>query len=212
MQNRMFFPFQKDYQDTSGGLYNTVDIAKAKSTLEADGWKLNGNVYEKNGQKLEFKLMHKNNARRSSEEQLIAASCGQAGISVVDDGDDKWSTRLGLGQFDSVVFAWIGSPLLSSQKPLYHTPPSKQNLLSNGGYYSNPQVDTLMDQLNSETDPTKLAAAANQADKLIWGDVATIPLFQFVDVVSHTNHVKNVTYNPTLFSQTWNDNAWAVAG
>jgi peptide/nickel transport system substrate-binding protein len=211
MQNRIFFPFQKDYVDNSGGLYDKVDIAKAKSTLEADGWKLNGSVYEKNGQKLEFKLMHKNNPRRSSEAQLTAASCAQAGISVVDDGDDKWSSRLGLGQFDSVVFAWIGSPLLSTQKPLYHTPPSKENLLSNGGYYSNPQVDKLMDTLTTETDTTKLATAANQADKMMWDDLATVPLFQFVDIVSHTNKVSGVVYNPTLFSQTWNDQTWGVA-
>ena len=143
-QNRFFYPFQgADYKDNSGGLYDKVDIAKAKSHLEADGWKLNGNTYEKNGQKLQFKLMHKVNARRSAEEQLTAASCGQAGISVVDDGDANWSTRLGGGQFDAVVFAWTASALQSPNKPLFHTPPSKTNLLSNYGDYSNPQVDAL---------------------------------------------------------------------
>ena len=75
LQNRMFDPFQAAYKDTSGGQYDKVDIAKAKSTLEAAGYTLNGNVYEKGGQKVEFKLMHKDNARRSSEAQLIQASC-----------------------------------------------------------------------------------------------------------------------------------------
>jgi peptide/nickel transport system substrate-binding protein len=211
IQNRMFFPFQKDYTDNSGGLYDKVDIAKAKSTLEADGWKLNGSVYEKNGQKLEFKLLHKKNARRSSEQQLIAASCAQAGISVVDDGDDKWSTRAGNGQYEAVVFAWVGNPLLSSQKAIYATPPDTQHLNSNYGFYSNKQVDTLMNTLATETDTAKLATAANQADKLIWDDLGTIPLFQFPDLVAYSNKVSGVTYNPTQFGLTWNVNTWAVA-
>ncbi len=139
IQNRMFFPFQKAYQDNSGGQYDTVNIAKAKSTLEAAGYTLNGNVYEKAGQKVEFKLLHKDNARRSSEQQLIAASCAQAGISVVDDSDPKWSDRAGNGQFDAAVFAWVGNPLLSSQKSIYKTPADKTNLNQNFGVLLEPR-------------------------------------------------------------------------
>jgi peptide/nickel transport system substrate-binding protein len=211
IQNRMFFPFQKDYSDTSGGLYDKVDIAKAKSTLEAAGYTLNGNVYEKAGQKVEFKLLHKDTARRAGEFQLTQASCAQAGISIIDDSDPGWSARAGLGQFDAVVFAWTGGPLLSSQRSIYKTPADKTNLNQNFGFYSNPKVDQLMDQLASETDPTKLPAIADEADKLIWADVATIPLFQFPDLVAYSDKVTGVVYNPTQFAITWNDQAWAVA-
>jgi peptide/nickel transport system substrate-binding protein len=211
LQNRMFEPFQKDYVDNSGGQYDKADIAKAKSTLEAAGYTLNGNVYEKGGQKVEFKLLHKNNARRSSEQQLIAASCGQAGISVLDDSDPNWSDRAGQGQFDAAVFAWIGNPLLSSNRSIYKTPADKTNLNQNFGYYSNPQVDTLMDKLATDTDPTGLAKAANDADKLIWSDLGTIPLFQFPDLLAYSDKVSGVVYNPTQFDLTWNDNKWAVA-
>ena len=211
IQNRMFFPFQSSYKDNSGGQYNTVDVAKAKSTLEAAGYTLNGNVYEKNGQKVEFKLLHKNNARRSGEFQLIQTSCAQAGISVLDDSDPNWSDRAGNGQFDAAVFAWVGNPLLSQQKSIYKTPPDKTNLNQNFGDYSNPQVDQLMDTLASESDATKLATAANQADTLLWQDLATIPLFQFPDLVAFSDKVKNVTYNPTQFGLTWNDQTWAAA-
>ncbi len=68
-----------------------------------------------------------------------------------------------------------------------------------------------MDTLASEPDPTKLATAANQADKLIWADLATIPLFQFPDLVAFSDKVSGVTYNPTQFGLTWNDQSWAVA-
>jgi len=211
LQNRMFEPFQSDYQDTSGGQYDKVDIAKAKSTLEAAGYTLNGNVYEKGGQKVEFHLLHKDTARRAGEFQLIQSSCAQAGISVLDEADPGWSAKTGVGQFDAVVFGWTGGPLLSSQRSIYKTPADKTNLNQNFGYYSNPTVDKLMDQLASETDPTKLAGIANDADKQIWADVATIPLFQYPDVVAFNKKVQNVIYNPTQFALSWNDNTWAVA-
>ena len=211
LQNRMFEPFQKDYVDNSGGQYDKADIAKAKSTLEAAGYTLNGDTYAKNGQKVEFKLLHKDNARRSSEQQLIAASCAQAGIKVDDDADPKWSDRAGQGQFDAAVFAWIGNPLLSSNRSIYKTPPDKSTLNQNFGFYSNPQVDQLMDKLATDTNSADLATAANQADKIMWTDLATIPLFQFPDLLAHSDKVSGVVYNPTQFDLTWNDNKWAVA-
>jgi ABC-type transport system substrate-binding protein len=210
LQNRMFEPFQKDYTDNSGGQYNQPNIAKAKSTLEAAGYTLNGNVYEKAGQKVEFKLLHKDNERRASEQQLIAASCGQAGISVLDDSDPNWSARAGKGQFDAAVFAWVGSPLLSSNRSIYKTPPDPQTLNQNFGYYSSPQNDKLMDTLASETDPAKLATAANEADKVMWADLPTIPLFQFPDLVAYSDKVGGVAYNPTVFGFSWNDNKWTA--
>ncbi len=212
LQNRMFEPFQKDfYKDTSGGLYNKVDIAKAKSILEAAGWKLNGNVYEKNGQKLEFKVMHKLNARRASEVQLLQASCGQAGMNIIDDGDAKWSTRLGAGQYDSVFFAWQGNPQLTAQIAEYRTPPDKTQLQSNYQYYSNPDVDKLLDQVSKQADQKAAADLLNQADTIMWKDLNSIPLYQFPDIESHNNKVSGVVYNPSQQGPTWNIQQWAAA-
>jgi peptide/nickel transport system substrate-binding protein len=211
LQNRMFEPFQAAYKDTSGGAYDKVDIAKAKSALEAAGYTMNGNVYEKAGQKVEFKVMHKDNARRSAETQLIQASCAQAGISVIDDSDPKWSTRLGAGQFEAVVFAWQGNPLLTAQVAEYKTPPDKTNLLSNYQYYSNPQVDKLLDQVVGETDQTKASDLLNQVDTIMWQDLNSIPLFQFPDITSYSNKVTNIVYNPSQQGPTWNIQQWAAA-
>jgi peptide/nickel transport system substrate-binding protein len=112
-ENRMLFPAQDGYTDTSRARYDAVDIPAARATLAADGWTLDGDVFAKSGQRLEFKLLH--SATRTDEAQLIEASCAKAGISVVDDSDPKWSTRLGGGQFDAVLFTWITNPTLSSE-------------------------------------------------------------------------------------------------
>jgi len=201
-QSRMFFPGQASYTDTSGGRYDRANIAGAKATLDAGGWILDGSTYTKDGQRLQFKLMH--NAARSTEAQLIQASCALAGISVVDDNDPNWGDRLGAGQFDSVLFTWETSPTPSSQQSVYHSPPDAQNLLSNYGSYANAHVDALLDQLVTVTDPAEQAALANEIDTVLWDDLATIPLWRLPAVVAHANKVGGVKPNPTDQSLTWN--------
>src|SRR5262249_2150420 len=154
LENRMFVPGQAGYKDTSGGGYDVVDIGTAKSVLESAGWTLDGDTYARNGQRLEFRLLH--NSARSAEAHLINASGGRAGIAVVDDNDAAWSDRVGAAQFDAVVFSWFNSPLLSDQPAIYRSPPSRQDLGSNTGSYSNPEVDALMERLTTETDPAAL--------------------------------------------------------
>ena len=122
----------------------------------------------------------------------------------------KWSTRLGAGQFDAVVFAWQGNPLLTAQMAEYKTPPDKTNLQSNYQYYSNPEVDKLLDQVVGETDQRRPADLLNQADTIMWQDLNTIPLFQFPDIASYSNQVSDVIYNPSQQGPTWNIQQWAV--
>ncbi len=204
-QSRMYFPGQQGYEDTSGGRYDTADIAGAKATLEAAGWTLDGATYVKDGQRLEFHLLH--SAARTDEAQLIELSCAQAGISIIDDVDAKWGSRLGAGQFDTVLFTWNTSPTPSSQESLYHTPPG-ENLLSNYGSYSSTHVDSLFDRLTSVTDPAEQIALANETDTVLWADLPTIPLWRLPAVVAHTNTISGVTANPTDQSLTWNIETW----
>jgi peptide/nickel transport system substrate-binding protein len=211
LENRMFFPNQTGYTDTSGGRYDRVDVAAAKAALGADGWRLDGGVYVKNGQRLEFDLLHKNIAPRSAIAQLVQASCAAAGIAVVDDGDPNWPDRAGHGSFEAVDFSWTGSPQLSQQRSTYHTPPSHEDLASNFGSYSNPEVDALLDVLATETDEAKLAEAANRADTLLWNDVATVPLYQHPSIGAWTQNVHGVRLNPTYQGTTWNIETWTVS-
>jgi peptide/nickel transport system substrate-binding protein len=211
LENRMFFPGQAGYRDTSGGRYDHVDIAAAKAALESDGWTLDGSVYAKAGQRLEFGLLHKNVASRAAITQLVQASCAAAGIAVTDDSDPGWSQRVASGRFAAVEFTWVGTSLLSSQRPTYHTPPGPDDLATNFGSYSNAEVDQLMDTLATETDQAKLTQAANRADTILWDDLATIPLYQSPSVAAWTDDVHGVHPNPTFQGLTWNVESWTVS-
>jgi len=126
----------------------------------------------------------------------------------VDDADPNWGDRLGAGQFDAVLFTWNTSPTPSAQQSVYHTPPDAQNLLSNYGSYSNPQVDALLDRLASVTDATQQVALANQTDTMLWQDLATITLWRLPAVVASSGKVSGVKPNPTDQSLTWNLETW----
>ena len=211
LQNRLFFPNQAGYTDTSGGRYDRVDIAAAKAALEADGWRLDGDVYAKNGNRLEFELLHKDVAPRSAIAQLTQASCAAAGIAIVDDGERNWSDRVAHGNFEAVDFSWTGTPQLSQQRSTYHTPAGPEDLASNFGAYSNAEVDTLLDVLATETDEAKVVDAANRADTLLWQDLATVPLYQAPAVVAWADNVHGVRPNPTYQGLTWNVETWTVS-
>jgi ABC-type transport system substrate-binding protein len=209
LENRILFLNQAGYTNTSGGRYDRVDIAAAKAVLEASGWTLDDGVYVKNGQRLEFRLLHKNVAPRSAIARLVQASCAAAGIAVVDDLDPAWAQRLGAGQFDAVDFSWGMNGLFSEQPSIYHTPAGPENRASNNGLYSNPQVDELMDILATESDHAKLVDTANRADALLWDDLATIPLYQLPGVAAWTNNIRGV--RPNGQGLTWNLETWTVS-
>ena len=69
---------------------------------------------------------------------------------------------LGTGDYDMVVFAWVGSPFVAGSKDLWIT-----NGGSNYNKYSNPQVDTLLTKAASDLDPTQEAADFNAADEIM---------------------------------------------
>ena len=57
-------------------------------------------------------------------------------------------------------------------------------------------------------DPAEQAAVANQADSLLWDDLATIPLWRLPAVVAFSNRVGRAKPNPTDQSITWNMETW----
>ena len=102
---------------------------------------------------------------------LVQASCKQAGFNVVDAGtpdffDNGWPN----GNFDVAMFAWAGSPLVTSPASTYTTGGGNNN-----GKYSNPQVDALIKQLNSEIDTTKQTDLIKQIETLLWTDLMSDP-------------------------------------
>jgi len=207
LNNRIYIPSQPDYKDNSGA-YAKQDIAGAKAKLEGAGWALGSDgIYAKNGQRLSLRLGRRDpNPRRQSTNELMATECKAAGIELTDDpSEDFNSVRLPASDYDIALFAWVATAALSSNTSIYQ-PGGGQNWNN----YNNPKIQTLFDQANIELDPAKRADLMNQIDQTIWDDMATVPLFQFQEMVAHSDAIGNVVYNGPL-GVTWNAQEWTVA-
>jgi peptide/nickel transport system substrate-binding protein len=207
LNNRIYVPSAADYKDNSGGL--TRDVAKAKSLLEGAGYTLgaDGIYVDASGERLSLRLGRRDpNPRRQSTNELFAEQCKEAGIELTDDPAENFNAeRLPASDYDIALFAWVSTPLLSSNTSIYVADGPQ-----NWNNYKNPKVQELFDQANKEFDAATRADLMNQIDQLLWDDMATLPLFQFQEMVAFSDTVQNVVFNGPL-GVTWNGFDWALA-
>ncbi|MCW2631717.1 MAG: transporter substrate-binding protein [Pseudonocardia sp.] len=203
----LYLPTESEYQDFYGDT-GKGNVADAKKLMEAGGWALGADgVYAKNGVRASFKLGHKLVDRRTQTAQLVAGSCKPAGIEVIDDpSQDFNSKRLPAGDFDAALFAWVGSPIKSSNVPNYLT--KAKGGTANYNSYSNPQVDDLLLASTTELDQAKRAQDFHDADKLMAADLHSIPLFQLPDFAASDSSITPVSYLGFSGGALWNAFAW----
>jgi peptide/nickel transport system substrate-binding protein len=199
LNNRFNQPFEAGYVDTSGGGYDEVDLEAAQALLDESG--IDQPVTVRIGW-----FNDGNNARRADQVALTIDSCNQIGFDVVDAGSETFfDVELAASDWDVAMFAWAGSPLKTGSSETYRTA-GGQNFTG----YSNPEVDELLDAINTELDAEAQVELANQVDAILWEDLVTIPVFSFPGVVAYTEDVSNVIYNPSQNGLTWNASAWQV--
>jgi peptide/nickel transport system substrate-binding protein len=207
LNNRIYIPDSPDYADNSGGLTRDVDAAKA--LLEGAGYVLgdDGVYAHPTDGRLSLRLGRRDpNPRRQSTNELFAEQCAEAGVELTDDpAEDFNAVRLPASDYDIALFAWVATPALSSNTSIY-VPGGGQNWNA----YANPEIQTLFDQANADLDPATRAATMNEIDSIIWGDMATLPLFQFQELVSFSDTVQNVSFNGPA-GVTWDANNWVVS-
>jgi peptide/nickel transport system substrate-binding protein len=202
MQSRFVYPFQPEYEEYIQGIgadaYARQDIAGAKKLLEEAG--KTGTTIRIGWQKDPKAL----NKRRADTVALLQNACDQAGFTIVNAGTDtffdkEWPS----GDWDVAMFAWAGSPLITSTDGYYDTGGAE-----NRGRYSNEEVDDLISRRDQETDRAKQFALQKQIDTILWQDLATIPLYAFPGVYAAATDITGVRYNATQADLTWNAQEW----
>jgi peptide/nickel transport system substrate-binding protein len=68
---------------------------------------------------------------------------------------------------------------------------------ANRGFYSNPRIDSLIDQARRETDQTARKRLYAEVQEVLAQDVPYINLWYFDNVLVHTRRVQNITLNPS---------------
>jgi peptide/nickel transport system substrate-binding protein len=207
--NRFYMNGQPEYQDHRGS-YGNGDIAAAEKLLTDAGYTKGADgIFAKGGKRLSFNISTtQGNKLRETQEELVQAQAKEFGFEIKiknADADVLFGEWLPQGQFDISNFAWVGTPFaVSSNDPIFRTG-SAQNY----GKYTNPKLDQLMTQAISDLDPKKSAELANQADQILWDDMATLPLYQKPQLLAYRNTFTGIGENLSSQGPFWNAGTWA---
>ena len=201
-----FMPNELGYEDHWADT-GTGDAEAAKKILTDAGYAQGADgIFAKDGVRVSFKLGHRIVQRRSDTVRIIAASCRNAGIEVIDDQTENFNDeRLPASDFDMALFAWVGTPFKSSSYGNYACKPAGS---SNYNLYCNKDMDSKFDEANKELDYDKRIALMNEVDKIMRDDVHSVPLFVLTDFAASRSDVKNISYVGINGGVTWNLFAW----
>jgi peptide/nickel transport system substrate-binding protein len=178
LNNHIFMAGQKGFQDNSAPV--AFDPQEAAKELDAIGWKLNGDVREKDGRKLELRDVMYDQKEWVDTAKIVQADLAKVGVKVdivTVPGKNMFSDVLFPGNFDLSQTGYNGTvfPLgVLDQLYAYHP----DSLQGNFGRIGSQQLNDLIDQTESELDPKKSIQLANECDKLIWQEGHSLPLNQ----------------------------------
>ncbi|QCR20664.1 ABC transporter substrate-binding protein [Agrococcus sp. SGAir0287] len=181
LNSQLFVSSQPQYADAvaANGYaenYGDVDIARAQELLA--------------GATPEITILYNTaNPNRVDTFQLIQQSAQQAGFIVNDGGSPDWSSLLGGGGYDVSIFGWI------SAGAGYAGLPQIWQTGGGGNYnaYSNPEVDSLVDQTQVIIDDTEAIDELQiQIDTLTQSDAYGLPLFQTPGLTAGNGRVGGV--------------------
>ena len=160
---------------------------KAKQILDAAGWKPgSGGVREKNGVQLRFdNSTTAGNHVREQAQQLLQQNWQDIGVAMNIHNMPAaviWGDFYAMSKYDSVM---VGEDFLTGPDPdvAYYfdsrSVPAKGGAGDNTMQYSNPEVDTLLNQGQAETDRDKRKAVYLKLQEIIRGDLPILPIFQY---------------------------------
>ena len=215
--NHMFVPTQSTEYVANGSAYDNVNVSKAKALLKAAGMTMGSDGYfhptwgSQKGQDLTFNMYTTTNGTRALIMQMFQGQMKNIGIKLNYYGKATFFSADYLygGNFDIAEFAWVGGIYPSGNQSIYCSW-SDPACASNYDHYSNPKVDALV--FKATTEPTLKAEVAdfNAADKLVWADMATLPIYQKPNLVAWQG-VNGVINNATSAGVTWNAQTWSLS-
>jgi peptide/nickel transport system substrate-binding protein len=178
LNNHIFLQGQDGYQDNSAPV--AYDPDQAARELDALGWKLNGDVREKDGRKLEIRDVMYNDPLWVQIAQIIQQNLARIGVRLTIDtkpGAGYFTDVIIPGDFDAAQFIFSGDAFaMSSIRQIYHYDPN--DLQGNYGRIGSPELNALIERTLTELDPKKAIELANEVDRKVFEEGHSLPLTQ----------------------------------
>ena len=188
-------PGQAGYRDNSADY--KYDPEAAKKGLDEAGWKKQGDYRVKDGKTLTINYAQLTGVPTSENEgALFKQDMAKIGVKVnlVNTPSDSFTQTLSSHSFDVIAFTWNGTAYpMANIRQIYGAAAegSKQPSQSNYSQLLDPKVEKLISKIGTESDVSKRRELANQADKTIWDDVMTLPLYRRMSFTAVPKNLAN---------------------
>jgi peptide/nickel transport system substrate-binding protein len=213
VMNDVFITTQSRYYKPNWG-YLTYNKTKAENLLKSHGCTKGGDgIYSCGGKRASFSFVWRSgNQLRQLTFEALQAQLKQVGIEIkADDSPNALTQRLPNGDFDIILYAWIGNPDISGLDSIYGCRNDATNeAQQNNTGHCNKRADKLLKQANTIFNTAQQAKVTNQAFALIAKDLPTIPLFQKPTYLIYKSKFKGLKENPTNEGPVWNIGKWSA--
>ncbi|MFC9994550.1 ABC transporter family substrate-binding protein [Nocardia sp. NPDC127526] len=176
LNSHVYVQGQVGYQDNS----IPFDPDAAARELDDLGWKLNGDVREKDGRKLVIRDVMYNSDSWVQMAQIIQQNLARIGVQLVIEtkpGQGLFTDVIRPGNFDMAHWVWSSDVFALKNLPqVYRYDPN--DLQGNYGRIGSPEINDLIDRALAELDPQRAIELANQIDRKLWEIGFSLPLTQ----------------------------------
>ncbi|WP_444962791.1 ABC transporter family substrate-binding protein [Nocardiopsis sp. M1B1] len=183
--NRLLRSSQHGYQDNSEG-YGEYDPERAGELLDEAGWTLEeGAEFRTNaeGETLSLDWVASDDMAIAQDEAEIGRDMlAEIGIEVKVQqvpNNALFSEYVIPGNYEVATYVLAGSnPYAGDAQENYGMPDEDGEWGNNLTRTSTEEIDQKFDEMRAETNPDRYAELANEIDRLLWEEVATIPFFE----------------------------------
>jgi peptide/nickel transport system substrate-binding protein len=214
--SRVLVPSQAGYKGTS----YSFNPSLANNLMKQAGFKkVNGywqpNYGPQKGQPLTETIQSTSgNPIRSQTEELFQAQMKAIGIKINIqnyDANTFFGTNLPNGTFQIAEFAWVTTPFVSGNQPIYCSYTNTTNCGENWNHAANATVDKNMASGSSAPSQSQEISDYNKADGILWQTMVTLPLYQKPQFWAWSNNLKGVIPNTSSVGVTWNAEDWTIS-
>ena len=183
LANQIYVHGQPCYRDTI--FVSAYDPDAARKNLDELGWKLNGDVRQKDGKQLIIRGVFNKYDMGAELAQLLQNNFAQIGVKL--NIYSPKTNYFGEGDFDIAQLEWSSDAFaLSTMEEFY-----KSNGPDNFGKIGGADIDAKIEQTVTEIHPEKVCDLANRVDSLLWREVYSLPLGQSPGVVAVRSGLAN---------------------
>ncbi|MGN5239973.1 MULTISPECIES: ABC transporter substrate-binding protein [unclassified Rhodococcus (in: high G+C Gram-positive bacteria)] len=152
--------------------------------------------------------------RRARTVELIAQSCRDAGIDIVDAGSETFvPSQLGAGQIDAVLAGTAGASGAGGRADMEGARGALHSRAgSNIGGYANGRIDEILDGLLVAGDNATVLGLVEEGERILWDEMPTLPLFLQPRTIGFAPNMHAALSNPTAAGAGWNMDRWILTG